>query len=402
MVDAQRAPLILYVNPDAGIYGSGVCLLELTSHLPPERYRALVALPTEGPLAYALRARGVPVVILPLGGLRRTFRPDQVAGIMWGNVTGRRGLVRLVRERSVAAIHTNNTHVLSGAFAAGRAQVPHITHVRENILPPRLVSTGIASLLFRLSDRLIVVSRGAAVEFLGERASHSKVRVIHDGIDISAFRGDAQPREARSSLGWEMEPLHVGVVARLTPWKGHEVFLRAALRIVTARPGVRFVIVGDADTPRNESYKRRLHALCRDLGLDDSVQWVGFMDPVQPAIAALDVIVVPSVRPEPFGLGVVEAMAMGRPVVAANHGGPPEILSRGGGVLVAPRDPEALAAAVTGLLDDPEERLRMAATGRKEAQARFDIESHVSAVVDVYDELLHSSGSPGAGPWTSQ
>jgi glycosyltransferase involved in cell wall biosynthesis len=383
------------VHSDAGLYGSGVSLLELSSRLPPHRYRALVALPEEGPLAEALREAGVEILILPLGALRRTFRPDHVASIVWQNFSAPRRLARLVRERPVAAIHTNNSHVLSGAFAAGRAGVPHILHVRENILPPRAISRRISRLLFRLSDRLIVVSRGAGVEFLEERASHARVRLIYNGVDLSAFSTAAAPAAARAALGWPAENLHVGVVARLTPWKGHEVFLRAAARAAETCPEARFVIVGDADTPRNESHKQRLHALCSDLAIDDRVRWAGFTDPVQPVIAALDIVVVPSVRPEPFGRSLIEAMAMERPVVATNHGGPPEILSEGGGTLVEPGDPEALAGAMTDLLASPKLRLDMAATAKREVGRRFDIDSHVQAVVQLYDELLGSSDGRG-------
>jgi glycosyltransferase involved in cell wall biosynthesis len=386
---------ILYLHADADLYGSGVSLLELSSRLPPDRYRALVILPEEGRLEEALREAGVEVLLLPLGALKRTFRPDQVASIVWQNLWAPRRLARLARERSVAAIHTNNSHVLSGAFAARMAHVPHIIHVRENILPPRTVSRRISRLLFDLSDRVIVVSRGAAVEFLEERASHAKVRLIYNGVDLSAFSTEMVPAAARAELGWPEDDLHIGVVARLTPWKGHEVFVRAAARTAEACPEARFVIVGDADTPRNASHRRRLHALCSDLAIDDRVRWAGFMDPVQPAIAALDIVVVPSVRPEPFGRSLVEAMAMARPVVATNHGGPPEILSEGGGMLVEPGDPEALAGAMKTLLESPELRLDMAATAKREAARRFDINSHVQAVVQLYDELLGSSGGRG-------
>ncbi len=392
----DQARAILYVHADAGLYGSGVSLLELSSRLPQDRYRPLVALPEGGPLEKALRQRGVEVFVLPLGALRRTFRPDHIAGIMWHSLSAARRLARLVQEHRVLAVHTNNSHVLSGAVAARIARVPHIIHVRENILPPRVVSQGLSRLLFSLSDRVVVVSHGAAAEFLGQRASHAKVRVIYNGVDLSAFRTDLSPARARAELGWEVEPLHVGVIARLAPWKGHEVFLRAAALIADSSPRARFVVVGDADTARNQAHKRHLQDLSARLGLSRRVRWVGFVSPVQPFIAALDVVVVPSVRPEPFGRSLIEAMAMERPVVATDHGGPPEILSGGGGLLVPPGDHEAMASAVAGLLADREKRLSLSAVAREQARRRFNIDSHVQAVTDLYDELLGSSRGRGA------
>ena len=383
------------------MYGSGVCLLDLASRLPPDRYRPLVALPTEGPLADALRTRGVEVTTFPLGGMRRTSRPDHIAGILWQTLSGARRLASLIRERSVAIVHTNCTHVLSGVVAAKLTGRPDITHVRENILPPRLLSLPLARLFWLLSGRMIAVSAGAAREFLGERASHPKVRVIHDGVDVQAFRSDCEPALARAGLGWPERDLHVGIIARLTPWKGHSIFLEAAARIAKADRTVRFVIIGDSDTPRNDAYKEQLAALACRLSIADRVRWTGFVDPVQPVAAALDVVVLPSVRPEPFGRTIVEAMAMQRAVVATNRGGPPEILAHGGGVLVPPGDAEALAAAISGLLSDRDRRLAMARVAREQAAKRFDITSHVNAVVDFYDELLSSPGGSGGERWTS-
>lgn len=395
------ARTILYVHADAGMYGSGVCLLDLASRLPPDRYRPLVALPTEGPLADALRAHGVEVMTFPLGGMRRTFRPDHIAGMLWQTLSGARRLASLVRERSVAIVHTNCTHVLSGVIAAKLTGRPDITHVRENILSPRLLSLPLARLFWLLSGHMIAMSAGAAREFLGERASHPKVRVILGGVDVQAFRPSAEPAAARAALGWPEENLHVGIIARLAPWKGHPVFLEAAARIARMDPTVRFVIIGDSDTPRNEAYREQLAALARGLAISDRVRWTGFVDPVQPLTAALDVVVLPSVKPEPFGKVIVEAMAMQRPVVATNHGGPPEILAHGGGLLVPPGDPEALAAAIACLLSDTDRRLDTARVAREQAVERFDINLHVNAVVALYDELLRSPDRSEGSPWTS-
>jgi glycosyltransferase involved in cell wall biosynthesis len=334
--------------------------------------------------------------------MRRTYRPDYIAAITWGTLTGARRLASLIRERSVAIVHTNCTHVLSGVIAAKLTGRPDITHVRENILSPRFVSLALARLFWLLTDNMIVVSAGAAREFLGERASHPKVRVIHDGVDLEAFRSDCEPSVARARLGWPEGDLHVGIIARLTPWKGHTVFLEAAARIAKVNRRVQFVIIGDSDTRRNDAYKEQLTALAGRLSVADRMRWTGFVDPVQPLTAALDVVVLPSVRPEPFGRTLVEAMAMRRPVIATNHGGPPEILARGGGILVPPGDAEALASAINELLSDQDRRLRMARIAMEEVAKRFDIASHVNSVVEFYDELLSRSRTSGGATWTSR
>jgi glycosyltransferase involved in cell wall biosynthesis len=214
------------------------------------------------------------------------------------------------------------------------------------------------------------------------------VAVIYNGVDVEAMTPGPRAREARAGLGWPAASPHVGVIARLAPWKGHRVFLEAAAALHQTHPEARFAILGDSDTRRNEKYKEELIALCQRLGITNVVRWAGFVTPVRKWLAALDVVVVPSVRPEPFGRALVEAMAMERPVVATDHGGPREILAAGGGLLVPPGDPQALATTVANLLDDEEGRAALGRTARQQAMARFSLEKHVEAVVSLYDKIL--------------
>jgi glycosyltransferase involved in cell wall biosynthesis len=384
---------VLFVHADAGLYGSGVSLLELASRLPRNRYFPLVALPSEGPLAEALRARGVRVELVSYGTLRRDLRPDRVSAMMWDTFSGARRLADLARGNGVALIHSNCTHVLAGGLAARWTGIPHLHHVRENLLPPKPLSRALARLVWSLADKVIVVSRATGEEFLGLRGPHPKVAVIYNGVDVQDMVPGPSPSEARARLGWPTQESHVGVVARLSPWKGHRVFLQAAAALHRTQAGVRFAIIGDSDTRRNERYKTELVALSRRLGIAGVVRWTGFVTPVQRWLSGLDIVVVPSVRPEPFGRSLIEAMAMERPVVATDHGGPREILAAGGGVLVPPGDPRALAAAVGDLLRDERLRKDLGRTARQQAIKRFSIAEHVRGVVSLYDRVL--SGEAG-------
>jgi len=383
---------VLFVHADAGLYGSGVSLLELASRLPHDRYLPLVAIPTEGPLVEALRARQVEVVVFPFGALRRTFRPDHLAAIAWHHVTGAARLARLIRTHNVALVHTNTTHVLSGAVAARRTHRPHLTHIRENILSPEILARMLAQFVWSSSDHLIAISHATATDFLGPRGTDPKVRVIYNGVDLQAFQSNLSPPEARMALHWPIDEPHIGIMARLAPWKGHQVFLDAAAQVTAAHPSACFAIIGDADTRHNERYKFTLQTRAEQLGLASRLRWTGFVTPVQPLLAALDIVVVPSIRPEPFGRTVIESMAMTRPVVASNHGGPPEILSEGGGILVPPGDAGALARALLSLLHDANARIQMGHAGREQVLRRFDIDAHVAAVIAFYDEIFSQRG----------
>jgi glycosyltransferase involved in cell wall biosynthesis len=152
-------------------------------------------------------------------------------------------------------------------------------------------------------------------------------------------------------LGWEGN-LTVGIVGRLEPWKGQEIFLRAAARLAKARADLRFMVVGGAILGWEGSYPDNLRGMAADLGVADRVHFAGHQADVYPWYDALDVVVHASFD-EPFGLVLVEAMALGKPLVATNVGGPPEIVEDGtSGLLVPPGDPEQLARAVERILAD--------------------------------------------------
>jgi glycosyltransferase involved in cell wall biosynthesis len=179
-------------------------------------------------------------------------------------------------------------------------------------------------------------------------------------------------------------------VGRLAPWKGQREFLEAARLVATEWPEARFLVVGDVafDGP---SYRDALRRLVRRLGLEDRVIFTGWRRDVPVVLAAADVLVHSSVLPEPFGLVIVEAMAMERPVVASRLGGPGEIVRDGHeGVLVDPRHPEEIAEALLRLAADPALRTCMGRTGRVRALGCFGAERFVQEMEAVLHEAAWS------------
>ncbi len=157
-------------------------------------------------------------------------------------------------------------------------------------------------------------------------------------------------------------------------------------------PEARFLIVGDViyQTEGHETYKKDLKVLCSDLGLQEKVIFTGFRDDIPDIIAALDVVLHTSSQPEPFGRVLIEAMAMGKPVVATNLGGVPEVVKDGEtGLLVPPKEPDALAEASIKLLKDKQFASWLGANGLKHVRANFDAHSHVERIEALYERLLY-------------
>jgi glycosyltransferase involved in cell wall biosynthesis len=183
----------------------------------------------------------------------------------------------------------------------------------------------------------------------------------------------------------------VGMVAHLTKWKGHEDFIRIALRLSEQVPGVRFLVSGGPiyETEGHEGYAEALKRRAVDLGLAGRVLFLGARDDIPEILAATDVLLHCPTSPEPFGRVVAEAMAAGRPVVASNAGGTPEIVEHDvTGLLVTPGDVGGFAAAVQRLLADPALRHSLGAAGRRRAEQLFAVAPHAERVLRAYKEIL--------------
>ena len=179
----------------------------------------------------------------------------------------------------------------------------------------------------------------------------------------------------------------VAFLGRLNRWKGHEVFIAAAARLAPDHPDARFVVAGDA--PLGEAWREAdADGRIAAAGLGDRLRRLWFVTDGAAVLAAADVVVAPSTWPDPFPTVILEAMRAGRPVVASNHGGAPEMVVDGvTGVLVPPGDDAALAAAIGTLLADPDVRGRLGAAARERWRAEFGLERFVAAVDALYRDL---------------
>jgi glycosyltransferase involved in cell wall biosynthesis len=208
---------------------------------------------------------------------------------------------------------------------------------------------------------VVVVNSDATARSLGRAGDGPPTFVVPDCVDDL---DGAAPRRVPAT---DASTLTIGVVGRLAPQKGQREFLVAFATAFAADPSVRARIVGAALFGEDD-YAAALGDLARDLGVADRVDLVGFVPDVAAELARLDVLVVPSIVPEGFGLTVVEGMAAGLPVIAPDAGGPAEIVTNGvDGVLVPAGDSAALASAMRRLAGDPSVRQRLGDAARQRA-----------------------------------
>lgn len=291
-------------------------------------------------------------------------------------------LVRFLRAQKIELVHTfdfySNSFVIPAARLAG---VPVVMgSVRELVsMRSRLhrMSLGVVTRL----AHAVVVNSEAARRALDPGLRSRRFRLVHNGVPPDRYRPRVSATELRRHQGLGPDPL-VGVVSALRPEKGHRLFLDAAAQVAASEPHARFVLVGDG------SERSALEAQAKALGLDSRIVFVGDTDDVASWLGALDIVVMPS-RAESLSNAVLEAMGAGRPVIATNVGGNPEVVEDGKtGYLVPPADPKTLAERVLALLRDPALRQTMGQAARDRVEQEFTSEKMMERMEAVYEQEL--------------
>ncbi len=375
-----HAPVILQVLPSLGGGGVERGTVEMTAALTEAGWTALVV-SSGGQMVRDIERAGGKHIQLPVHS-KNPFAMRKNIG----------RLVRVINEYGVDLIHARSrAPAWSALGAARRTGTPFVTTVHGPYgfgLPFKRLYNSVMT----RGDRVIAISefiRGYILDNY-RKVDPDRIRVIHRGVNIDIFDPARTSAERVIHLATEWRiPDGVPVVmlpGRLTRWKGHQVLFEALAQIKD-RP-MRCLIVGD-DQGRT-AYRRELDAMVEKLGLQSVVHIVGNCRDMAAAYKLSDVVVSASTEPEAFGRVVAEAQAIGKPVIAPNHGAAPEILlPEVTGWLVPPSDPTALARALEKVLDldtDARERLAQAAIAR--VRDNFTTRRMCDATIAVYRELL--------------
>ncbi len=374
-------PRILFVNHTSTISGAEFVLLNLV-----EAWSGATAFLFEtGALNEALEQRGLTIIrarsSTGLSAVRRDGSLLKILPLTMQLVAITREIARVAKNFDVVYANSQKAFVLA-AIATAIARRPLIWHLHDIISPAhfgraqRLLQIGLAN---RRAAQVIVPSTVAADAFAAAGGDRGRVTIVPNGRDIEQ---DARsPAELRAHLGLPTGPL-IGVFSRLAPWKGQHVVLRALAKL----PELRCIIAG-SPLFGEDVYAEHLRQLARDLGVSERVAFLGQRNDIPLLMQAVDIVVHPSIDPEPFGLTLVEAMRAGTPVIATSAGASSEILEGGeAGRLVPPDDAGALAAAITAsLADPPGAKAKTCAYAAARARKLYGVaamQAHIATIVE--------------------
>ena len=358
-------PTILHTEASRGLGGQELRILAESRWLLDHGWGALVACQPASPLLAEAEAAGIPTVPVRMRGVH------DLGALL--------ALRRLMHARAVGLVHTHSSvdSWLGGLAARSLGlAVVRSRHVSIRILSRR-------ALVYRLAHRVVTSGEAVRAIVVGAGVPAARVVSIPPGVDTRRFHPGVSGKTVRDELGLAADQPLVGLVANIRGSKGHNVFLEAVREILTTTPRARFLIVGNG--VGYEEVRRRVSAL----GLAERVTMTGFRRDIPEVMAALDVLVLPSIRSEATSQVIPQAFAVGTPVVASTVGGSPELVRDGEtGRLVPPGDPRALAGAILDLVNDPARAEAFGRAGARLVSARYSIDASMELTTGVYRELL--------------
>ncbi len=374
---------VLIVNHAVEIGGAEVALLRFLDKLDHNLIQPALACPKEGPLTDEVRKRGVPVYLgYPSARLLQVRRRSMGGSLgkiplyPWDMLTTVIGLARLIKREKFDLVFTNSAKAdIYGSLAGRLASRPVVWRMHDIVDTDAYSKLNV--MLFKVcaslfAHRIIAISGAVAKAFEDLRISREKISVVYHGIDMEEDKVLGKRMAMRRELGIDEKDPVVGFVGRLVDWKGPDVFIRSAQEVSKRMPEARFLIVGDAVFGERD-YVEQLKNLCLELGIEDRVIFTGYREDVLEVMSAMNVLVHASVLPEPFGMVLIEAMSLGLPVVATQGGGVGEIVkAEETGLIIPPKDSEAMAEAIFRILSDKGMARRMGEAGKRRAAELFD------------------------------
>ncbi len=287
-------------------------------------------------------------------------------------------LSRLMKKERCQLVHFHDAHGLSvGAMAARWAKVP-LRFISRRVDFPLKKNRLSRNKYTREITAIIAISEGVKKVLLDSGIPSHLIHVIPSGIDFSPFEEVKSRDFLRRELSFAADDYLVGIVAALEDHKGHTYLLQASKILKEEAPTIKIVIIGTG------SMRLELDKRTRELGVEDMVFFLGFREDVPQILASLDLFVLSS-HLEGLGSSILDAMASRLPVVATRTGGIPEIVADGEtGLLVPPRDPEALARAILTLYRDRDLAARFGQRGYEIVHERFSAESMASRIISLY------------------
>lgn len=369
---------ILYVHQAAELYGSDKTLLDLILGIDKGLYTPYVVLPQEGLLTVELKKASIPVFIMPVMKVSRGMGLFNIKGL-YQNICSIYNLRKLDRKYQFDIVYTNTLATFLGAVYSFMFSKKHIWHIHEIIRKPRLVNQFFAFVVGMTSDKIIFNSTQSFENLSKENKKIiPKSIVIHNGVVVNKL---AASKHSNNEL------INIGLIGRIHRWKGQFLLLDVFYKLSNKYNNIRLYFVGSTVSGL-EFFQHQLEELVLKYKLKDKVNFIPFSQDIKPLYEAMDIVVVPSTEPEPFGMVTIEAMNNKRPVIASGHGGSLDIIDNGiDGLLFEPNNPIDLENQLVKLIENESLRISLAEKGFEKVEEKFSVNNYIQSISKVYESI---------------
>ena len=365
---------ILFLHSSSELYGSDRSLLNILKEIDKDKYGIYVVLPCEGPLFEEIKKiNNINVEIFEIAVLRR--KNLSLSGgrqYIKDFISSYKYIKDYIKKYNIDIVDTNTAVVFPGAMAAKHLRKKSIWHIRE-IIKSKVENIIISRIMNRYADIIIANSKATSQAI---KVDVKKIRVVYNAVD-----------EQNNTERIPHNEFIVGMAGRINRWKGQRLFVDVAEIVHKKYPNIVFLIAGEAYTGE-EYLKDELKNYITQKSLEDTVKLLGQVNNMNEFYRTMDIFVLPSIQPEPFGLVIIEGMEYALPVIATNHGGPTEIIENNkNGFLVDYKSPEEMACRIIELIENKQKYNEIAKAGQKMKRDKYSVKSMVKSIESILDTL---------------
>lgn len=384
---------ILFIHQSAELYGSDKTILMFISSLDKQKYKSIVVLPFDGPLKKEFEKNGIEVVISPVLKLyRKMFTPKNILKFFNEHTEGLKKLEELHKQHKFDIVYSHTLASLIGIVFARKNKIKHLWHVQEIIAKPVLFNKGFVRILSMKCNNVAVYDSKTTMEFWikGNKKLAKKSEFVCNGLDVKQ-KPEPNPADVKIIRNQfykvDENELVIALVGRINSWKGQQLLLDAFYKISSKYDNIKLVFIGSAP-PNQEFFELDLKEKIQKYNLTEKVIIIPFQENIWRFWDAIDIAVVPSTEPEPFGMVAIEAMLSKKPVIAANHGGLTEtVVHDHNGLLFTPNNSDDLANALEVLINDQEKRKIYGENGYERTINHFSLEKHVEKFESIFNKM---------------
>jgi glycosyltransferase involved in cell wall biosynthesis len=390
-VSASTQQSALIVQRSSNLDGSAFSGLLLANGLREAGWVTHVAFGFEGPIIERYAAVGHRTHVVPHMNWLRRGRTHQFLKDAWLECQKVQDFEALLDKVKPDVVYVNTVVSLAGAIAARRAGQPCVWHLRElfddvggEMSAPNWAIPIVRQVIRRHASRVLANSVATAQNLLGRNIGD--VTIVPNAVRSTFFKEDRTCEQARAVFDLSMEHAVIGVPGTLRPMKGHHFFLKSVAPLIREHHGLHVAITGGGESDFTAGVRAEVQAL----GIQDKVHFLGWVEDMQAFYRACNLACVPS-RAEAFGRTIIEAFAVGTPVVATAVGGISEIIDSGEtGLLVPYNDGEALASSLSRLLATPDLRQKMSAKARQVAEDKYHESVYKERIVQIVNDVIEA------------